>query len=136
MDKLLRKTFETSYERRKIFNGNRTFSIPRIKLVLKTFEKILGRKFLNKKGLYAAKYLFYADMLAFLRLRRSITGACYARLPHGPQLNNYLELVDEIKDADEKQAEPLTEEELLIIRQVAEAFPEKKRSTTPPIGNQ
>lgn len=33
--------------------------------------------------LYAAKYLWYADMVAFRDLGRSITGASYAALPMG-----------------------------------------------------
>ena len=94
------------------FSGNRLFSIGRIKLVLTTFEKKLGRPLIRKtdRMLYAAKYLWYADMLAFRDLGTSMTGASYAALPLGPQLNNYRDLVEEIKMADESQAEPLTKE--------------------------
>lgn len=77
--------------------------------------------------LYAAKYLWYADMLAFRNLGTSMTGAGYAALPLGPQLNNYRDLVEEIKKADESEAEPLTNEELLIIRNIVKAFPEDRR---------
>ena len=109
------------------YTGNRTFSIPRIKLVLRKFESILHRKLLvkNDRMLYAAKYLWYADMLAFRELGRSITGATYARLPMGPQLNNYRDLVDSIQKADETQAEQLTTEEKRIITRIAKTFPNK-----------
>ena len=111
------------------FSGNRPFSIARIKLVLTTFEKKLGRVLLRKtdKMLYAAKYFWYADMLAFRDLGTSMTGAGYAALPLGPQLNNYRDLVEEIRKADETQAEPLTKEELQIIRRIVKAFPEDRQ---------
>ena len=38
--------------------------------------------------LYAAKFFWYADMLAFRDLGSSMTGAGSAALPLGPQLNN------------------------------------------------
>lgn len=46
--------------------GNRAFSISRIKLVLREFESVLGKRILKKndKMLFAAKYLWYADMVA------------------------------------------------------------------------
>jgi putative zinc finger/helix-turn-helix YgiT family protein len=111
------------------FSGNRPLSLSRIKLVLITFEKKLGRALLRKNDrmLYAAKYLWYADMLAFRDLGGGMTGAGYAALPLGPQLNNYRDLVEEIRKADETQAEPLTKEELLIIRKVVRAFPEDRQ---------
>jgi putative zinc finger/helix-turn-helix YgiT family protein len=111
------------------FSGNRPFSITRIKLVLTTFEKKLGMTLLRKtdRMLYAAKYLWYADMLAFRDLGTSMTGAGYAALPLGPQLNNYRDLVEEIKKADGEEAEPLTSEELLIIRKIVKAFPEDRQ---------
>jgi len=106
--------------------GNRPFLIPRIKLVLRQFESLLGRKILKKndKGLFAAKYLWYADMLAFRRLGESMTGSTYARLPWGPQLNNYRDLIDEIRKADENSAEPLTPEEKRIIAKISMVCPE------------
>jgi hypothetical protein len=111
------------------FSGNRSFSITRIKLVLTTFEKKLGRTLLRKtdRMLYAAKYIWYADMLAFRDLGTSITGAGYAALPLGPQLNNYRDLVEEIKKAEGTEAEPLTSEELLVIRKIVNAFPEDRQ---------
>jgi putative zinc finger/helix-turn-helix YgiT family protein len=111
------------------FSGNRPFSITRIKLVLTTFEKKLGRTLLRKtdRMLYAAKYIWYADMLAFRDLGTSMTGAGYAALPLGPQLNNYSDLVEEIKKAEGTEAEPLTSEELLIIRKIAKTFPENRQ---------
>jgi putative zinc finger/helix-turn-helix YgiT family protein len=110
-------------------SGNRPFSITRIKLVLTTFEKKLGRTLLRKtdRMLYAAKYLWYADMLAFRELGTGLTGAGYAALPLGPQLNNYRDLVEEIKKADESQAEALTREELLIIRKIVQTFPDDRQ---------
>lgn len=104
--------------------GHREFSIPRIRLVLDTFARQLGRPLLKKNDrmLYAAKYLWYADMAAFRDLGRSITGATYAALPMGPQLNNYRDLVDEILKADPTGAQPLTTEEEAIIVAVAWTF--------------
>jgi hypothetical protein len=40
-------------------------------------------------------------MLAYKKLGKSIAGANCTALPHGPQLNNYRELVGLIRDADE-----------------------------------
>ncbi|MDY6854012.1 MAG: type II toxin-antitoxin system MqsA family antitoxin [Thermodesulfobacteriota bacterium] len=109
------------------YTGNRTFSIPRVKLVLREFEFILHKKLLvkNDRMLYAAKYLWYADMLAFRELGRSITGATYALLPMGPQLNNYRDLVDSIQKADETEAESLTVEETRVVTRIAKTFPKK-----------
>ncbi len=110
------------------YTGNRALSIPRIKQVIKEFERELGEEFLreNEKMLFDAKYLWYADMLAFREFGRSITGATYAALPYGPQLNNYRDLLPSIKDADEKDAEPLSAEEKRIIARVAKTFPQKR----------
>ena len=105
--------------------GNRVLSLPRIKLVLKEFESALGRKLLkiNDKMLYAAKYLWYADMVAYRETGESMTGATYAALPKGPQLNNYKDLVKEIANADEFSAVPLRNEEKRIIVRIARTFP-------------
>ncbi len=117
---------------RRIFNGetwaitgNREMSLPRIKLVAQTFEQILGRKLLKKNDrfLFPAKYLWYADMLAFKRLGRGMTGASYAALPYGPQMNNYKDLFQPIKESDSTQAEPLSTQELAIIKSIADTFP-------------
>lgn len=110
------------------YTGNRALSIPRIKLVLKEFESELGKVFLkeNEKMLFEAKYLWYADMLSFRESGRSITGATYAALPLGPQLNNYRDLLPLIKEADEKDGKPLSEEEKRIIARIAKTFPRKK----------
>lgn len=109
--------------------GNREFSIPRIRLVLDTFESQLGRPLLKKddRMLYAAKYLWYADMVAFRDLGRSMTGATYAALPMGPQLNNYRDLVGEIIQADPVSVAPLSKAEQAIIAAVAQAFPTNKQ---------
>ncbi len=105
--------------------GNRSLSIPRIKLSLRHLEKFMDMKILkeNDRMLYAAKYMWYIDMETYRETGQSVTGATYASLPMGPQLNNYKDLVAEIIKAPEKQAEPLTEEEKLIIEKVACAFP-------------
>jgi len=104
--------------------GNRTFSIPRIKLVLKEFELVLGKNILKKndKMLFAAKYLWYADMVAHRELGESMTGSTYAALPFGPQLNNYKDLISDIMKADESSAKPLSSEEKKIITRIAMKF--------------
>lgn len=108
--------------------GNRSFSISRIKLVLKEFESKLGRVLLKKndKMLFAAKYLWYADMVAYRDLGMSMTGSTYAKLPFGPQLNNYRDLIDVITKANERSAEPLTEDEKRSITRISRKFPEEK----------
>lgn len=110
------------------YNGNRSLSLPRVKLVIKHFEGILNRRLLKKtdKFLFVAKYLWYADMLAYARLGRSMTGAAYAAITYGPQLNNCRELIDDIKQSDEFAAEPLNSAETDIIKQVAKKFPEDR----------
>jgi putative zinc finger/helix-turn-helix YgiT family protein len=77
----------------------------------------------DDKLLYSAKYLWYADMIAFRETGQSMTGAAYAALPHGPQLNNYTELTMLIKKANEDEAEPLTDHEERIIARIAKTFP-------------
>ena len=108
--------------------GNRTFSIPRIKLVLRKFESVLGKHILKKndKMLFAAKYLWYADMVAHRETGESLTGSTYAALPYGPQLNNYKDLIQDIIEADESKAEPLRREEKRIITRIAMKFPEER----------
>lgn len=93
---------------------------------MKEFEKELGLKFLDDMLLFDAKYTWFADMVAHRELGRSMTGATYAALPHGPQLNNYRDLVDDIRDTDETRAEPLTEDEKKIIAKIARKFPTKQ----------
>ncbi|MCP4668871.1 MAG: DUF4065 domain-containing protein [Deltaproteobacteria bacterium] len=124
MDRSLRVHLQ-GYHATHAYSGNREFSIPRIKLVIRAFEKKLGKKLLKKtdKLLFAAKYLWYADMLAFKFLGKSMTGAAYAALPFGPQLNNYVDLIDEIKNSDESSAEPLSHDEVSIIKKITKAFP-------------
>jgi putative zinc finger/helix-turn-helix YgiT family protein len=111
-----------------MYTGNRSFSIPRTKLVLTEFKSVLGKKVLKKndKMLFASKYLWYADMVAHRELGESMTGATYAALPYGPQLNNYRDLLDDILKADERKAEPLSPEERKIIARVALKFPEQQ----------
>jgi len=110
------------------YTGNRAFSIPRVKLVMREFAALLDEDFIEEGDmmLFDAKYAWYADMVAFRENGRSITGATYAALPYGPQLNNYKDLVELIRDADETKAKPLTTEEKKIIVRIAKKFPEKK----------
>jgi len=108
--------------------GNRNFSIPRIKLVLAAFETFLKKDLLieGDRMLYSAKYLWYADMLSYRDSGRSMTGATYAALPLGPQLNNYRDLIKDIIKADVKASEALTKEELKIITKISAVFPNKR----------
>jgi putative zinc finger/helix-turn-helix YgiT family protein len=109
------------------YSGNREISLSRIKLIAKQFEKLLGKRLLKKgdKLLFLAKYLWYADFLSFRQLGRSLTGSSYAAITYGPQLNNYKDLIDPIKEADSNDAEPLSNEEARILRQIVEKFPEE-----------
>ena len=127
MDKALRMAFKGQVVGDN-YTGNYPFSIPRIKLVMRQFESILHKRLLKKgdKMLFAAKYLWYADVLSFRDLGKSMTGSTYASLPLGPQLNNYRELIDEIKNADETNTEPLTPEEKRIITKISRAFPQER----------
>jgi putative zinc finger/helix-turn-helix YgiT family protein len=126
MDDVLRRSLSGEVACADPYTGNRPLSLARIKLVLEGFSRQLGRKLLKSprdKMLYAAKYLWYADMVAFRETGQSMTGGTYAALPHGPQLNNYSDLVSLISEADEKQADPLSEHDLKIITRIARAFP-------------
>lgn len=128
MNQALRSAFQGAMVGNR-YTGNRAaISIPRIKLVLKTLEDILGFELLvpGDKLLYAAKYLWYVDMLSFKKSGKSLTGATYAALPLGPQLNNYSDLVSLIMKADEQEAEPLTNEEMSCIVSVAATFHTKR----------
>jgi putative zinc finger/helix-turn-helix YgiT family protein len=110
------------------YTGNREFSIPRVKVVIRTIERRLGRRVLKKmdKMLFAAKYLWYADMLAFRSLGRSMTGATYAALPYGPQLNNYRDLVDAIIESNDSEAERLSRAEIGVMEQIVRKFPREQ----------
>jgi len=100
MDDVLRNALSGKKTCADPYTGNRTLSLPRIRLVLGRFSSLLGRNLLRSDGdklIYAAKYLWYADMIAFREIGRNLTGATYAALPHGPQLNNYRELIPLIR---------------------------------------
>jgi putative zinc finger/helix-turn-helix YgiT family protein len=116
--------------------GNRQLSIPRIKLVLEAFEEVLGKDLLveGDRMLYSAKYLWYADMISYRNTGRSMTGATYAALPLGPQLNNYRDLIKDIMHASIKTEAPLTKEELGIISNIAAVSPKRRIYTTPLTG--
>ena len=96
--------------------------------MLKEFESVLGKHILKKndKMLFAAKYLWYADMVAHRETGESLTGSTYAALPYGPQLNNYKDLIQDIIEADESEAKPLSREEKRIITRIAMKFPEER----------
>jgi putative zinc finger/helix-turn-helix YgiT family protein len=125
MDRLLRQAIKGQTFCGDVFAGNRIISLSRIKLVLTEFERALKRDLLKEgdKMLYSAKYLFYADMLAFLETGQGMTGAPYAALPQGPQLNNYRELFELIRQANEQETVPLTDIEKRIIKRIAIKFP-------------
>lgn len=127
MDQALRMQLQCGVDSAN-YSGNREISLPRIKLVAKHFEKLIGKRLLkiNDRFLFLAKYLWYADMLAFRQLGQGLTGATYAAITYGPQLNNYKDLVKPIKASDESEAEPLSDEEFRIIRQVARKFPKEE----------
>ena len=124
MDGILRKVLAEPNPANDLIGG-REFSIPRVKLVLIGFESCLGFRILKKndKMLFATKYLWYADMAAYRDIGTSMTGATYAALPYGPQLNNYKDLLDVIKKSDVEKAEPLTSEEESLIMKICKAFP-------------
>jgi putative zinc finger/helix-turn-helix YgiT family protein len=126
MDRALRTVFwnDTPAD---VYTGNRRFSIPRVKIVLNRCEGLLGKKLLEStdKMLFSAKYLWYADMAAYRDLRQSMTGATYAALPLGPQLNNYRDLLNDIRDADTAHEEPLTAAENALLERITRAFPRK-----------
>ena len=111
------------------YTGNREISLPRIKLVSETFERTFRKRLLKSgdKLLFLAKYLWYADMLAFRQLGRGLTGASYAAMTYGPQLNNYRDLVKSIQESDVKDAEVLSREELRVIHQVADKFSDERQ---------
>lgn len=126
MDKLLRQSFRPR-EREVTVTGNRSFSMERVKLALVPFNNLYDHDLLEDgdKLLYSAKPLWYADMVGHRELGRSMTGATYAALPMGPQLNNYGELAADILQSDEEKAESFTPEEKRIIERVHEKFPGK-----------
>lgn len=126
MDKLLRQTF-WPVERETALTGNRPFSLKRIKLVLMSFNELCSCCLIQDEDrlLYSGKLLWYADMVAYRELGRSMTGATYAALPMGPQLNNYSDLATLIFQSDETRAEPLTQEERRITKRVFKVFPGK-----------
>ncbi len=127
MDRALRAELQDdTYKDR--YTGNREIDLCRIKLIAKTFESILGRRLIKggDKFLFLAKYLWYADMLAFRHLGKGLTGATYAAITYGPQLNNHRDLIALVKKSDENNTEPLSKEEFRIINQVAEKFPNEE----------
>lgn len=108
--------------------GNRDLSLGRIKLVYQEYEKNLPYQFLipGDKGLFAAKNCWYADLVAYRELGQGMTGASYAIMTYGPQLDNYADLVDEILKADSASVEPLSDAEINIIKRLSQLFPEQR----------
>lgn len=127
MDKALRDAL-AGKEGGNIYTGNRNFSLERMHLLLSCFQSVLGRTVLKEtdKGLYTAKYAWYADMVAYREHGESISGATYAALPFGPQINNYRDLIDNIIHADPTGIEPLTDGETAIVRKISMAFPKNR----------
>lgn len=127
MDHALRMQMECAV-RPDNYTGNREISLARIKLIAGYFEGLLGKKLLKKgdKFLYLAKYFWYADFLCFRELGHGLTGASYAAITYGPQFNNYKDLIDPIKASDEREAEPLSSDEVEILNRVVETFPEEQ----------
>lgn len=127
MDNLIRGVLDGSMSP-DVFSGNREFSLERTKLVFQAFEAALSRKILTPgdDGVKTAKYIWYADMAAFRELGQSMTGAAYACLPTGPQLDNYAQLLELIRASNEAQAPGLSPEEKRIINTIANRFPTDK----------
>ena len=129
MDRALRAAFDSMRNNCDFHTGNRLLSLGRIKLVLMNLGNLLGRDLLGGRAnrlLYPAKYLWYADMLSFRETGQSMTGATYAALPRGPQINNYTELIELIRLADETKEEPITDHEKRILHRIAMTFPTNK----------
>jgi len=129
MDRALRKALAEPNPENNL-TGRRKFSIPRVKLVVNRFESCLGVKLLkvSDKMLFATKYLWYADMTAYRDLGTSMTGATYAALPYGPQLNNYRDLLTSIQESDTQKAAPLSAEEDALIITICRAFPTPRKA--------
>lgn len=110
------------------FTGNRALSLVRIKLVYEEFQKHVSYELLipNDKGLYAAKNCWYADLVAYREIGCGMTGASYAIMPFGPQLDNYADLVDEILKTDTSKVKPLSSEEMAIIKKLSVLFNRQK----------
>jgi len=110
------------------YSGNRDLSLGRIKLVYMEFEKHVNYSLLipGDRGLYGAKNCWYADSVAYRDLGRGMTGATYAVMPHGPQLDNYADLFDVIFEYDTSDVEPLTKAEVLIIKNLSKIFKHQK----------
>jgi putative zinc finger/helix-turn-helix YgiT family protein len=110
------------------FTGNRELSLGRIKLVYEEYKKHVCYELLipGDKGLFAAKNCWYADLVAYRELGSGMTGASYAIMPFGPQLDNYADLVDEILRADTSKVKPLSTNEIAIIKRLSEIFKRQK----------
>ena len=110
------------------FTGNRKLSLARIRLVLQEFERHVSYQLLlpGDRGLYATKNCWYGDLVAYRELGKGLTGAGYAVLPLGPQLDNFADLIEVISAADLAEAEPLSAAERAIIKRLAATFPRQK----------
>lgn len=124
MDKALRAAL---WEKESAINylGDKKFSLARIKLVLESFNERIKENLLKNgdKLLFSAKYLWYADFVSFREHGQGMTGATYAAMTYGPQLNNYRDLVDLIWAANSEEAEPLSREEKKVIDLICKTFP-------------
>jgi putative zinc finger/helix-turn-helix YgiT family protein len=112
------------------FTGNRELSLGRIRLVYEEFQKHVCYELLipGDKGLYAAKNCWYADLVAYRELGHGMTGASYAIMTFGPQLDNYADLVDEIIRADTSKVKPLSTKEIAIIKKLSKKFKRQRNA--------
>ncbi len=124
MDKLLRQALQpTEWEGR--VTGGRRISLARIKRVLLEFQRFYQGELIgdhDRIGILA-QLVWYADMIAYRELGRSMTGATYVALSTGPHLSNFNELAGDILQSDEQQVRELTAEEKKIIGTVFKKFP-------------
>ena len=101
--------------------------LPNLILGLTCFiQPLLGRKM----GMQFSFAVYFASRPGTMQgtFRANITGGTYARLPQGPQLSNYNELIPMIRESDETEANPLTKHELRIIARIAKTFPDNSLS--------
>lgn len=106
-------SWRPEYRNRNIFNGFREIDIDRLINAVKVFcfQTRVYKTKLNK-------LLFYADFKHFKQYGTSITGLCYAHLPHGPVPEQYDLLFQRLTEIDPS----LTIEEDLELDCSAELF--------------
>jgi len=92
------------------------------------FDKLLNMMvfFARKKGISKTslmKRLWYADFLHFKKHGVSISGACYARLPHGPALEKWMLCLQAATDAGAVSIEsvPIADQDAEIVAEIVHA---------------